>query len=67
MVRPLLIACALVAMWANAAQACPFCASQTENGQTVYYIATALMLGLPVVLVGGLVWWIRAHRHGDDS
>ena len=60
------MACALVALWAEVAEACPFCARQNENGRAVYYIATALMLLLPLVLVGGLVLWIRARRHGDD-
>lgn len=53
----------LIAAWfvPAAAYACPFCARQNEAGRTVYYIATGLMLALPLGFIGGAVWWIRAH------
>lgn len=62
-----LIALGLVSLLADAAEACPFCARQNDAGKTVYYIATALMLLLPLVLVGGLVWWIRASRRASSE
>ncbi len=36
--------------------ACPNC---FRAGADSYMIATALMLALPVALIGGLVWWLR--------
>lgn len=41
-----------------AAEACPACAGNRDN-QVMYLVATALMLALPIALVGGLALWLR--------
>jgi hypothetical protein len=50
------------------AAACPYCASVNQGGASDYIAATALLLILPLALVGGLTLWIRrAERDAEAS
>ena len=42
------------------AEACAVCSAGREDAtRTAFIIGTAFMTALPMVLVGGMVWWIR--------
>jgi len=47
--------------------ACPACARASLESAVVYYIATALMLLVPFVLLGGLVIWLKRARNMNDE
>ena len=49
-----------------AAEACPACAGNRDN-QVMYLVATALMLALPVALVGGFALWLRRCAREADA
>ncbi len=57
-------AAAAVVVAPTVAVACPSCARASLEGATVYYVATALMLLTPFILVGGLVFWLRRKMRG---
>jgi hypothetical protein len=41
-------------------EACAVCsAGREDESRTAFIIGTAFMTALPMILVGGLVWWIR--------
>jgi len=42
------------------ALACPVCASNADDSRSSYLAATAVMLVVPVVLIGGFALWIRS-------
>ena len=48
----------VVALWSANAFACPNCARAGDEGRTVYYIATGLMLFVPFLLIGALSYWL---------
>lgn len=41
------------------AAACPYCAQSAGPERNAYLIATALMLGVPLAMLGALAWWWR--------
>lgn len=59
--RPMLAAAAGLLCWAPAvALACPVCFSTKSKAQEVAYLATTgLMTALPLLVLGGAVWWLR--------
>jgi len=50
---------AVIATWARGAEACSVCLSATEETREAYYLTTVLMMLLPFVLLGALVYWLR--------
>ncbi|MEW5852078.1 MAG: hypothetical protein AB2A00_25040 [Myxococcota bacterium] len=39
--------------------ACPACALRQEKNRVAYLVTTALLSVIPLLSVGGLVWWMR--------
>ena len=59
-------ALALSALLAPAhALACPSCIRVNAEAQAAYYVATALMLAVPFLSIGLLVWWLRRRALRD--
>ncbi len=55
-----LIAAAVLALWPGAAGACPVCMSnQAEASRNAFIATTGFLTVLPLLMVGGLAWWIR--------
>ncbi len=58
----LLLVSGIVA-WAGVAAACPVCLSATDGTREAYYGTTALLMVLPPLLLGSIVYWVyRAAR-----
>ncbi len=57
----LVLAAALgVVLLPAAAQACPVCFSGNgEENRAAFLITTAFLTALPLVMIGGVVWWFR--------
>jgi hypothetical protein len=57
--------------WPDAAWACAVCLSATEATRDAYYGTTVLLILLPFVLAGFLIFWLRrvarAQRRALDS
>jgi hypothetical protein len=58
---------AAIAAWAQSADACSVCLSATEETREAYYLTTVLLMSLPFVLLGALLYWLRkaAGRRGE--
>ena len=57
-----------VALWAGGAEACSVCNSATDETREAYYITTAIMMALPFILLGALVFWlVRASRRQSGA
>ena len=56
-------------VWApQAALACAVCSSGKEEANRVAFILTTAILSvLPLLMVGGLVWWLRRRARDLDS
>lgn len=54
-------ACAavVVAWLADSAAACPSCASPLEENRQAFVDTTIFLTAVPLVLIGGMIWWIR--------
>lgn len=50
---------AAIATWARSAEACSVCLSATDETREAYYLTTVVMMSLPFVLLGALVYWLR--------
>jgi hypothetical protein len=59
--RVLAVALVLVGVWLpRIAQACYVCMSgRNDDTRRAFLATTGLLTVLPLVLVGGLVWWLR--------
>ena len=54
------VALAALVMLAGTADACPVCFQAKNDASRVAFIATtAFLTGLPLLLVGGVAWWLR--------
>ena len=55
------VAAAVVALtWAaDLAYACPSCASPLEENRQAFVDTTVFLTVLPLMMVGGFVWWLR--------
>ncbi len=42
----------------NSAWACAVCFSGSGGSLNAYYLATALMMFIPIFLIGGFVYWL---------
>ena len=60
--------CALLAWTPRASWACAVCTSGTEDSNRLAFIlTTALLSFLPLLMVGGIVWWLRRRVRGIDE
>ena len=51
---------AAVALLAGSAEACPVCfQAKNDASRVAFIVTTGFMTGLPLLLVGGVVWWLR--------
>jgi hypothetical protein len=48
-----------VAWLADSASACPSCASPLEENRQAFVDTTIFLTAVPLMLVGGMIWWIR--------
>jgi uncharacterized membrane protein len=56
----------VAALFSGAALACPVCGTPLEQGQGAYLFMTPIMSLLPLVLMGGVVFWmVRRVRHAE--
>ncbi|TPV95726.1 MAG: hypothetical protein B7733_08410 [Myxococcales bacterium FL481] len=54
-------------LWTTIAHACPGCvAAKNEENQIAFLVTTALLTFAPLLMIGGLVWWLRRHERGDE-
>ena len=61
-------AATLAWLWPQAALACSVCFSATEETREAYYLTTALLGSLPLLMAVGLVLWLRrVARRGSDE
>ena len=60
--------CALLVLAPRASQACAVCTSGTEDANRLaFIITTALLSFLPLLIVGGFVWWLRRRTRELDQ
>ncbi len=50
---------AAIATWTQSAEACSVCLSATEETREAYYLTTVLLMLLPFVFLGVLLYWLR--------
>jgi hypothetical protein len=69
--RWLAAASVLVIVWApRIGWACSVCSAGRDEANRVAFIATtAFLTFLPLLMIGGVVWWLRkrVRRHGDAA
>ena len=53
------LAVAAMASAADWAHACPSCASPLEENRQAFVDTTIFLTVLPLMMIGGLIWWIR--------
>jgi len=58
---------AVIATWAQSAEACGVCLSATEATREAYYLTTAVMMLLPFVFLGALLYWLRRETGRRDE
>ena len=60
---------AVLVVWSpQAALACAVCSSGKEEANRVAFsVTTAVLSVLPLLMVGGLVWWLRRRARDLDS
>jgi hypothetical protein len=62
-----LLLAATFTAWTRSAEACSVCLSATDETREAYYVTTVLMMLLPFVLLGALVYWLRkAAGRGEE-
>lgn len=55
----LALAALFFASMADWARACPSCASPLEENRQAFVDTTIFLTVVPLVMIGGLIWWIR--------
>jgi hypothetical protein len=58
---------AAIATWTQSADACGVCLSATEETREAYYVTTVLLMLLPFVLLGALLFWLRKAAGRQDE
>lgn len=49
------------------ALACPVCFSaKNEANQIAFLVTTALLTFAPLLMIGGLIWWLRRRTHDEE-
>ena len=56
-----------VAWVADAAYACPSCASPLEENRQAFVDTTIFLSLAPLLMIGGLVWWILRRAREMDA
>ena len=56
-----------VAWLAGSASACPSCASPLEENRQAFVDTTIFLTVVPLVMIGGLIWWIRRKARALDQ
>ncbi len=59
MTRFWLVVTALVVAHPSAAHACSVCVGAMEKGRTAFAVSTAALSALPLLMIGGVVWWVK--------
>lgn len=66
--RALSVAAALgIACLADVARACPSCASPLEENRQAFVDTTIFLTVVPLMMIGGLIWWIRRKVRERDE
>ena len=61
-------AAALVLFAASSALACPVCGTAPEQSSGAYAFMSVVMMFVPVLAIGGIIWWIaRSARAQADA
>ena len=55
------------ALFANEALACPACAVSKEQSQAAFIGTTALLTFLPLIVVGGVAFWLIKQARAADA
>ena len=51
-----------------AAQACPVCfQSKNDDNRIAFIVTTAFLTVLPLLLIGGLVWWLHGKYKAAEA
>jgi len=58
---------AAIATWTQSAEACSVCLSATEETREAYYVTTVLLMLLPFVFLGALLFWLRKAAGRQDE
>ena len=59
---------AVGAAWvADSALACPSCASPLEENRQAFVDTTIFLTVVPLMMIGGLIWWIRRKSRERDE
>jgi len=59
------IAALLLLWWPGVASACAVCFSgRSDETRTAFLVSTVFLTFLPLILLGGVVWWLR-RRHQE--
>ena len=59
---------AWAAAWlADVAYACPSCASPLEENRQAFVDTTIFLTVVPLLMIGGFVWWIRRKTRQIDE
>ena len=58
---------AVIATWTQSAEACSVCLSATEGTREAYYLTTVLLMLLPFVFLGALLYWLRKAEGRRDE
>ena len=58
---------AAIATWTHSAEACSVCFSATEETREAYYLTTVLLMLLPFVFLGALLYWLRKAAGRKDE
>ncbi len=60
--------CTLLAWAPRTSRACAVCTSAAEDSNRLAFIlTTALLSSLPLLIVGGFVWWLRRRARELDE
>jgi hypothetical protein len=60
------VALALVVLTPGVVFACPVCGPGTENTAWAYLGMTVVLSGLPLLMIGGVGYWIYRRHASDD-
>ena len=53
------VAPAVVLLAPNVAWACPLCIAAREESRIAFIVTTGILTFLPLMMIGGVIWWIR--------
>ncbi len=56
----LVLVVAVALLLPGAAEACSVCGPGTEESRVAFIVTTGLLTALPLLMIGGALWWLRA-------